>query len=76
VEKIAQMIKSDFSSWHKLLCSGQTSTLDLAVMTIEALEHHCLPSKAWNDKTHASQQPKMYVLEQSFLDQVQFMAGI
>jgi len=57
------------------LCSGQVATLDLATMTIDAFES-LLPQKTWNEKTEGPKQPKMYVLEQSFLDQVQFMAGI
>ena len=44
--------------------------------TIEAFDKFLLPHTNWNEKTAGVKQPKMYVLEQSFLDQVQFMAGI
>jgi len=30
---LANMIKKDFNLWNKLLCTGKTSTLDLATMT-------------------------------------------
>lgn len=65
---LANMIKKDFHLWNKLLCTGKTSTLDLAtmtqcLMTIEAFDKYLLPHKNWNEKTAGIKQPKIYVLE-------------
>ena len=69
-ETVADSIKNDFNQWQRMLCSGSSSPLEVATMTIDVLERQLLPRHKWNEKTAGIQQAKMYVLEQSFLDQV------